>query len=66
MSPEIVDKLLQLYKDDPEIKDKLAELESIHDSVFNKDDGKIVHIPCKSMPEGLDEDSYILVYRKQQ
>jgi hypothetical protein len=56
---------LKLYKDDPEIKDKLAELERIHDSVFNKDDGKIVHLPCKNMPEGLDEDSYILVYRKQ-
>ena len=56
------------FASDPEIKDKLAKLQEIHDSVFEvgKNNGKIEHIPCKDMPEGLDEDSYILIYKKQQ
>ena len=65
VSEQVVMKLHALYKDDPEIKDKLAMLEKIHDTVFDKDDGKIDHIVCKDMPEGLDEDTYILLYRKQ-
>ena len=34
--------------------------------MFDKSNGRIEHIPCKDMPEGLDEDTYILIYRKQQ
>jgi Mg2+ and Co2+ transporter CorA len=67
ISGEIVQKLLAIYKEDPEIKDKLAELERIHKTVFAgfENDGKISHIPCTDMPDGLTEDTYILVYRKQ-
>jgi len=43
----------------------LAQLERIHGTVFDKEDGEIEHIVCKDMPKGLDEDSYILIYRKQ-
>ena len=25
----------------------------------------IDHIPCKNIPDGLDEDTFILIYRKQ-
>jgi hypothetical protein len=34
--------------------------------VFDENEGSILHVPCKDMPEGLNEDTYILVYRKQQ
>ena len=53
-----------MFKDDPEIKDKLEKLKEIHDTVFDQKDAKIDHIKCKDMPEGLDEDSYILIYKK--
>lgn len=56
---------MKQFGDDPEIKDKMNKLQEIHDQVFDKNNGRIEHIPCKDMPEGLDEDSYILIYRKQ-
>ena len=55
---------MDAYKNDPEIKDKISQLEKIHNQVFAKNDASIDHIQCKDMPEGLDEDSYILVYKK--
>lgn len=54
------------FKDDPEIKDKMEQLEKIHGQVFDKNNGRIDHLPCKDIPEGLNEDSYILIYKKQQ
>lgn len=27
---------------------------------------RITHVPIKNMPKGLDQDNYILIYRKQQ
>ena len=27
---------------------------------------RICHVPAKNMPKGLDQDKYILIYRKQQ
>jgi hypothetical protein len=53
-------------ENDPVIKGEFDLLKKIGEMVFDSKDGKIVHVPCKNMPENLTEDNYILIYRKQQ
>lgn len=56
-----------MHKDDHVIKAKFELLKEIGAKVFSEsEEGSIPHVPAKNMPEGLTEDKYILVYRKQQ
>jgi len=43
---------------------ELARLKEIGEQVLKPEDQSIEHIKCADMPEGLDEDTYILVFRK--
>ena len=54
---------LERFADDPEIKEKFAMLEHIRDGVFS-DTPHIDHLHAAEMPENLDEDMYLFVYRK--
>lgn len=66
VTEEFVAEWLNRFKGDKEIQAEFDLLKKIADLVFDPKEGTIMHIPCKDMPEGLNEDSYILVYRKQQ
>ena len=57
---------LQRYIDDPVIKKYFDRLNEIEATVFNQTEQSIAYIPCDNLPDGLDEDKYILIYRKQQ
>lgn len=58
--------LLEKFGNDPEIKEKLDLLQTFSETVFDQNDMRITHVPIKNMPKGLDQDKYILIYRKQQ
>jgi len=57
---------LQKYQDDHVIKEIFAKLEKLEGQVFNTDNQRIDYVPCENLPADLDEDKYILIYRKQQ
>lgn len=44
----------------------METLRKICDTVFNLENPKLEHIKIENMPEGLNEDSLILIYRKTQ
>jgi hypothetical protein len=60
-----VEDWLSSHQNDPIIKGYFEKLENLEHSVFNQNEQKIEYIPCKDMPQGLNEDMYILIYRKQ-
>ena len=49
------------HKGDSVIKGEFDLLARIGELVFNPTEGSVPHITCKNMPEGLTEDSYILI-----
>ena len=63
ITEEFLEEWMGKYKDDSIIKAEFDLLKKIGEMVFDAKEGTIMHIPCE-MPEGLNEDSYILVYRK--
>ena len=65
ITEEFLEEWMAKHQNDPVIKGEFDLLKKIGEMVFNAKEGTIMHIPCE-MPEGLTEDSYILVYRKQQ
>ena len=56
---------LDKYEQDTELKEIFAKINQIGDMVFDENYPRIEHIICKDKPEGIDEDKYILIYRKQ-
>lgn len=46
------------------IRGSFKHMELLRAKVFDAQNPTIEHIQCKNMPEGLDEDTYILIYRK--
>ena len=63
ITEEFLEEWMAKHKNDSVIKGEFDLLKKIGDMVFDVKEGTIMHIPCQ-MPEGLTEDSYILVYRK--
>jgi hypothetical protein len=63
ITEEFLEEWMAKHQNDSVIKGEFDLLKKLGDMVFAKE-GTIMHIPC-TMPEGLNEDSYILVYRKQ-
>ena len=57
--------ILREFEDDEEIKDKMDQIEKVYKQVFDKKNGGICHLPCKEMPEGLNEETYLLIHKKQ-
>ena len=57
-------KWLDKYQDDAVIKEIFDRLNNIGKSVFNYEKQSIEHFKCKNMPAGLNEDTYVLVFRK--
>ena len=43
----------------------LENITVIKDKVFNEYDQKVDHIKCVNIPKDLDENTYVLIYRKQ-
>jgi hypothetical protein len=60
----LVLKWLEKYSKDPEVCKYLDKLKSIGDSVLSHSDQSIEHVRCPNIPSGLDEDTYILIFRK--
>jgi hypothetical protein len=65
ITEEFLEEWMNKHKNDSVIKGEFELLKKFGDMVFDSKQGTCLHIPCE-MPEGLNEDSYILVYRKQQ
>ena len=63
-SESLVHKWLEKYQGDKEVEAVLARLKAIGEQVLKPKDQSIEHIKCADVPEGLDEDTYILVFRK--
>ena len=59
-------KWLEKYTGDKEIDAIFQHLKKIGEDVFNKKCSSIEHFVCKDIPQGMDEDAYILVFRKTQ
>jgi 5'-3' exonuclease len=57
-------KWIEKYSDDAVVKESLDRLKRIGEGVMNKECQQMEHVKCGNMPEGLDEDTYILVFRK--
>lgn len=66
ITEEFLEEWMNKFKNDPVIKAEFDLLKKIGAMVFEAKEGSIMHIPFNQMPEGLTEDTYILVYRKQQ
>ena len=66
ITPRLLEVWIDHFKDDPVIVDYFTRLDNIEKQVFNETDQSIPHVPCKNMPIGLDEESYLLIYSKQQ
>ena len=64
VSEEMVQHWFEKYAGDKEVEAVLTNLKKISDDVFCKKGSTIQHIICKNKPNGMDEDSYILVFRK--
>ena len=61
---DIMKEWLDKYEGDREIMQIFAKINQIGDCVFDKNCHRIDHIKCEDGLEGIDEDKYILVYRK--
>jgi hypothetical protein len=57
--------MMKKYGDDIEVKKHLNGLQEIEKTVFDEKNPSIPHIVCDDIPEGLDEEMYLKVYRKQ-
>ena len=57
---------LAKFKNDSVIQAYFERLKKIGESVFDEKNQRIEHIKCNNMPIGMNEDSYIDVYKKQQ
>ena len=66
VTEEFVTEWLAKHKDDSVIMAEFDMLNKMEELVFDPKEGTIMHIPCEQMPENLNEDTYILIYRKQQ
>lgn len=64
VSDSIVADLMAKHGKDPEISSLFERLQELESLVFNENP-KIPHIKCADIPEGLDEEMYVQVYRKQ-
>lgn len=61
-----VQEWLERFKDDAEIKALFDKLKSLNETVFDFDNPRMEHIKCENMPEGLNEETYLQIFRKQQ
>ena len=68
VTEDLVINWLSANQNDPHILAKYNKLKEIHNMIFGSEsgDGNIEHLTCTMMPKGMDEDTYIKVYRKQQ
>ena len=64
VSEELMQEWLGKNKDDPYVKKVFEKLQVLYDKVFNFTNPTIDHVVCENMPEGMDQISYIDVYRK--
>jgi len=55
---------LQRFRGDKVILNYLDKLKEIEKEVFDEENPRIEHLICENIPEGLNEETYIKVYRK--
>ena len=55
---------LEMYSNDEVIQSYTQRLEDLNKMVF--ENHRIDHIQCEKLPKGLDGETYILIFRKQQ
>ena len=54
---------MEYFKDDLELKETMRKLELVGEEVFTQN--TIQHFPCEYLPEGLDGETYIKIFRKK-
>ena len=56
---------LQRFKEDPVILGYMNKLAKIDEEVFDLENPKLDHLVCENIPEGLTEEMYIKIFRKE-
>jgi hypothetical protein len=60
---EMVLEWIEHFKNDTELLEIMEKLKQVGETVFSNDP-EIEHFSCEYLPEGLNEETYIKIYRK--